>query len=157
MAFQGIETGIPKGTIDSTIAMLLMALDLRTLYPLRTQTVSITRQVERPNAFTGEPEDLEYSGQELAFFIGDQPAEAGDPGDEFCFMDAKLRDDPNTEIPNAKRVKDNEQRGEAVDFTLQELCAHFLIPDVPDVATVNPTGYEHNLGELGVLEALTAG
>jgi len=126
-------------------------------YPLRTQTVSITRQVERPNAFTGEPEDLEYSGQELAFFIGDRLAEAGDPGDEFCFMDAKLRYDPNTEIPNAKRVKDNDQSGAAVDFTLQELCAHFLIPDVPDVATVNPTGYERHLGELGVLEALTAG
>jgi len=126
-------------------------------YPLRPQTVNITRQVERPNAFTGEPEDLEYSGQELAFFIGDRLDEDGDPGNEFSFMDAKLRDDPNTEIPNAKRVKDNEQRGAAVDFTLQELCAHFLIPDVPDVATVNPAGYEYYLSELGVLEALTAG
>jgi hypothetical protein len=116
-------------------------------YALRTQTVSITRNVTRPNAFTGDDEDLEYSGQELAFFLEDKA------GNEWCFMDAKLRDDPTTEIPNCKQVKDNENRGAAVDFTLQELCAHFVIPDVPDVATVNPEGYGRFLRLLGELES----
>ena len=118
-------------------------------YPLRTQTVAITRTVTRPNAFTGEEEELEYSGQELAFFISDAKEY------EYCFMDAKLRDDPNTEIHNAKRVKDSRDNGQSVDFTLQELCAYFVIPDVPDVATVNPTGYQNYLATLLELEELT--
>jgi hypothetical protein len=119
-------------------------------YPLRTQTVAITREVSRPNAFTGEEEELEYSGQELAFFIKD------DRENEYCFMDAKLRDDPNTEIHNAKQVKNNENTGETVDFTLQELCAHFVIPDVPDVATVDLNGYQRLLDMLAALEDLTS-
>jgi hypothetical protein len=119
-------------------------------YPLRTQTVAITREVVRPNAFTGEEEELEYSGQELAFFISDEKEE------EYCFMDAKLRDDPNTEIHNAKQVKNNQNTSETVDFTLQELCVHFVISEVPDVATVDPNGYQHFLDMLAALEDLTS-
>jgi hypothetical protein len=115
-------------------------------YPLRTQTVPITRTVVRPNSFTGEDEDLEYSGQELAFFFEDMH------GNEQCFMDARLRDDPDIEVPNCKAIKDNRNRGDAVDFTLQELVAHFVIPDVPDVATVNPQGYQNFVELLGELE-----
>ena len=118
-------------------------------YALRTQTVSITRKVSRPNAFNGEDEDLEYSGQELAFFIRDEFET------EYCFMDAKLRDDPNTNIPFAKQVKDHKNERNAVDFTLQELCAHFNIPEVPDVATVDPQGYNDCLDQLRALEQLT--
>jgi len=118
-------------------------------YSLRTQTVSITRKVSRPNAFTGEDEELEYSGQELALFIRDSQE------NEHCFMDARLRDDPNTKIPNVKQVKENENREDAVDFTLQELCVHFVIPEVPDVATANPRGYEAYLDKLTELENLT--
>jgi hypothetical protein len=133
-------------------------------YPLRTQTVAITRNVEKPNAFTGELEDLEYSGQELAFFIVDHPVRPGvehdsnaEPeGDEFSFMDARLKDDPNTHIPNAKRAKHNQNQTDPVDFTLQQLCAHFHIPDVPDVATVNPAGYQAHLESLAALETLAS-
>jgi hypothetical protein len=121
-----------------------------TRYPLRTQTVAITREIVRPNAFTGEEEELEYSGQELAFFI------TNDRENEYCFMDAKLRDDPNTQIHNAKQVKGNQNTGDTVDFTLQELCAHFVIPDVPDVATVDPSGYQRFLDMLAALEDLTS-
>jgi hypothetical protein len=118
-------------------------------YPLRTQTVGITRQVTRPNSFTGEEEELEYSGQELAFFIRD------DRENEYCFMDSKLRDDPNTEIHNAKQVKSNQNDpSNVVDFTLEQLCAHFVVSDVPDVATVNPGGYARFLKLLGALEDL---
>src|SRR5438094_6166155 len=102
------------------------------------------------HSFTGEDEELEYSGMELAFFFEDNA------GNEWCFMDGKLRDDPTTEIPNAKQVKDNANRGEAVDFTLQELCAHFVIPDVPDVATVNPEGYSRLVEMLSDLESTLA-
>jgi hypothetical protein len=117
-------------------------------YALRTQTVGITREVSRPNAFTGEEEELEYSGQELAFFISDTQE------NEYCFMDGKLRDDPNTEIHNAKKSKDNQVGDQPVDFTLEQLCAHFVIPDVADVATVDPNRYEHFVEMLSTLEGL---
>ena len=90
-------------------------------------------RLSRPNAFTGEDEELEYSGQELAFFIEDRRGETNSAS-----WTPNSGTTPPREIPNAKRVKDNDNRGAAVDFTLQELCAHFVIPDVPDVATVNP-------------------
>lgn len=140
-------------------------------YPLRTQTVSVTRHLERPNSMTGESENLAYTGQELAFFIdrspiADQAALAHyELEEEFCFMEARLRDDPKTEIQSAKRVKHNRSlpprsgRGphaSGIDYTLQELCRHFVIPEVPDVATISPTEYEHNLELLTQLEVLTS-
>jgi hypothetical protein len=125
-------------------------------YPLRTQTVNITRKVERPNAFTGEKEELEYHGQELTFFIGDDPVGMSDEYNEFAFMDAKLINDPNTTIPNAKTARNGGAQGKAVDFTLQQLCDHFIIPEVPDVATVNPMRYESFLAALSELESLTS-
>jgi hypothetical protein len=125
-------------------------------YPLRTQTVNITRKVERPNAFTGEKEELEFNGQELSFFIGDEPVGSSDEYNEFAFMDAKLINDPNTTIPNAKTARTGGPRGKAVDFTLQQLCTHFVIPEVPDVATVNPKRYESLLLALSELESLTS-
>jgi hypothetical protein len=124
-------------------------------YPLRTQTVGITRKVEKPNAFTGEPEELEYSGQELVFFVGSEPVGTSELYDEYAFMDARLINDPNTTIPNAKTAKKGTQ-GKAVDFTLQQLCQHFVIPEVPDVATVNPQGYGSFLNALSELESITS-
>jgi hypothetical protein len=119
-------------------------------YPLRTQSVPITRSVVRPNSLTGEDEDLEYSGQELAFFI-----KRGDT--EYCFMEGRLKNDRHTEIPNCKQVKGNQGSKDGgpppgpVDFTLEELCSHFTIPEVPDVATVNPELYRDALGRLDSL------
>ena len=69
---------------------------------------SFSRTVTRPNNFTGEDEELLYSGQELAFLIS-----ATDES-EWCFMDAWLRDDPATTVGNAKRVKDNSNNGKPV-------------------------------------------
>jgi hypothetical protein len=42
-----------------------------------------------------------------------------------------------------------------IDFTLQELALHFIIPEVPDVAAANPAGYNKNLDALTDLEQLT--
>ena len=91
-------------------------------YPLRSETVSFSRTVTRPSNFTGEDEELLYSGQELAFLIS-----ATDES-EWCFMDAWLRDNPATTVGNAKRVKGNSNNGKAVDFTLQDLVARFCHP-----------------------------
>src|SRR6185369_387593 len=98
----------------------------------------------KPNAFTGEEEELEFTGQELAFYIASEDGAASEEGDEYCFMDARLKDDPHTEIANGKRQKGNDEQS-AIDFTLQQLVEHFLIPDVPDVAAVNPDGYNNHV------------
>jgi hypothetical protein len=116
-------------------------------YPLRSETVSFSRTVTRPSNFTGEDEDLLYSGQELAFLI------SAPDGTEWCFMDAWLRDDPATTVGNAKRMKDNANGRKPIDFTLQDLAARFVIPEVPDVAAVQPQAYEAMLATLGTLEA----
>ncbi len=41
-----------------------------------------------------------------------------------------------------------------IDFTLQELVGHFIIPEVPDVATVNPEGYRRNINLLKEIEEI---
>ena len=127
-------------------------------YPLRTQTVPVTRLVVKPNAFTGEDEKLEFTGQELALFL---KAGTDDEATELCFMDAKLKDDPNTKVGNACQQKHRsryapEPEKQPIDYSLQDLCGHFRIPEVPDVATVDPKRYERNLALLEQLEALTA-
>lgn len=122
-------------------------------YALRTQTVSITRTATKWNAYTGEEEELEFRGQELAILIEAE-------NEEFCFMDLKLARDPKTEIQNVKKSPNPDKSKKAedrislqiVDFDLQQLCAHFIIPDVPDVATVDPEGYKRNLQFLEELE-----
>lgn len=135
-------------------------------YPIRTQTVGIERTVTKPNPYTGDPEELEFKGQELAIYIkgeiveGREPMDESqkpaldtrhstlDPDREYCFMDERLRKDKSCKIADKPAAQ-------VIDFTLQELCAHFKIPDVPDVATVNPQKYQDNLNLLTELETLT--
>jgi predicted RNA methylase len=132
-------------------------------YSLRTQTVQITRKTMKPNSFNGELEELEFTGQELAIFIADKvrdPDNEKEELTEYCFMDGKLRDD-NTTIAEARQQKNRRRRrwerepdAVPIDFTLQELADHFIIPDVPDVAANNPEGYQANLDKLNDVEQL---
>ncbi len=64
--------------------------------------------------------------------------------------DARLKNDPNTVVGNPKC----DGSTTATDFTLQELVAHFTIPEVPDVATMDPAEYGRNLEALDGLEAV---
>jgi hypothetical protein len=43
-----------------------------------------------------------------------------------------------------------------VDYSLQDLVAHFVIPEVPDVAAVQPAAYAAFLEQLSELEAALA-
>ena len=132
-------------------------------YSLRTQTVQVTRKTMKPNSFNGELEELEFTGQELAIFIADKvrdPDNEKEELTEYCFMDGKLRDD-NTTIAEARQQKNRRRRrwerepdAVPIDFTLQELADHFIIPDVPDVAANNPDGYQANLDKLNDVEQL---
>jgi hypothetical protein len=59
-------------------------------------------------------------------------------------------------VGNAKRVEANRNDASPVGFTLQDLIAHFVIPEVPDVAAAEPAAYEAMLGRLSELEAALA-
>jgi hypothetical protein len=125
-------------------------------YSVRTQTVNVTRVSRKPNPFTGKPEDLEHTGQELAIYIRDgidDPAAKESTLKEYCFMDAKIQDDDHTTVRTGKSARDGDRV--PIDFTLQQLADHFVIPEVPDVATTNPEGYKQNLAHLTELEVLT--
>ena len=43
-----------------------------------------------------------------------------------------------------------------IDFTLQQLIEHFTIPDVPDVATLNPELHQRNLALPHEIEEIIA-
>jgi hypothetical protein len=105
-------------------------------YPLTSRSVSVTRFGQRPN-LEGEMETIEYSGQELALLLQDEKSQ------QCCFMEARLRD-PKVKVDIG------------IDFTLQELAEHFVIPEVPDIAAIDPEGFKRNLKFLDDLEAVLA-
>jgi hypothetical protein len=121
-------------------------------YPLRSTTVAVRRSGTKLN-LSGELDDVEWDGQELAFYITDET------GQEKVFMEARLRAE-NIRLsilkPGDKPVKQDYDCAEAcvIDFTLNQLVEHFIIPEVPDVARVDPEGYRHNLALLQEIESL---
>lgn len=133
-------------------------------YSIRTQTVEVERKVEKPDPFTGRKEDVEFKGQELAIFLADcirEPENKEQEFNEYSFMDASLRQGKTTikEARQQTRRKSSwapEADAIPIDFTLQELAAHFTIPEVPDVATNNPEQFKANLAKLDEIERLCA-
>lgn len=121
-------------------------------YALRSTTVAVKRHGEKMN-LEGELDAVEWNGQELAFFITDGL------GTEQCFMEARLRDNDievNLLPANHTGKWSKKDLGERcpIAFTLQELAAHFLIPDVPDVAALDPQRYQRHLTALDQIAAL---
>jgi hypothetical protein len=106
-------------------------------YALATQSVCVTRRGFRPN-LAAEMEEVEYSGSELATYITDAT------GTQRCFMEGRLREQ-NVSL-------DGYPATEKIEFTLQELDEHFIIPDVPDVAVLNPEAFQSHLAQLEQLE-----
>jgi predicted RNA methylase len=123
-------------------------------YPLRSSTIAVRRSGEKLN-LCGELDSVEWDSSELAFFITDET------GQEKVFMEARLRAD-NIKLsilkPGDKPAKQNHEGWGvepcAIDFTLQDLTQHFIIPEVSDVARVNPEGYQRNLRILEKIESL---
>ncbi|HEV2327623.1 MAG TPA: hypothetical protein VGY56_02415 [Verrucomicrobiae bacterium] len=121
-------------------------------YALRSTTVAVKRHGEKVN-LEGEMDAVEWDGQELAFFITDCY------GVEQCFMEARLRD-KDTEVnllpANHTGKWGKKDLGDRcpINFTLQELVTHFHIPDVPDVATLDPQRYQRHLTALDQIAAL---
>lgn len=124
-------------------------------YQLRSLTVQVNRTGTKLNLH-GFVDRMEWNGSELGFFIKD------DAGMERLFMEGRLRD-PSIKVTMsiaagakdiAEKVGADSSVLCAIDFTLQELVDHFTIPDVPDVATLDPEGYQRNLKLMEEIEAL---
>ena len=123
-------------------------------YPIRTLTIQVQREGEKFNLMGGL-DDVEWNGSELAFFITDVG------GVERLFMDERNRaegvklalratdanDGKNAAVEDKLAVTQAKTKKpkSPIEFTLQELVAHFLIPDVPDVATLKPDLLQHHL------------
>ena len=139
-------------------------------YPVRSQTVQVKRKVKKPNPYTGEKEDVEYTGQHWAFYLDPQNGEK-----EYAFLDPTLREEgvsfpdlrqkptPPDEVAGARYRRsdpdvaeaDSEARKDPIDYTSHELSECFECPDPPDVARVHPERYRGNLDNLTALENLT--
>ena len=142
--------------LNASAPQLLFAAGSR--YSIRTQTVTVTRRSWKYNPLMARDESLEHTGQELAIYIADgvrDPHAKEDTLTEYAFMDAKIMKDKNTVVKTAPQQKGREGDPVGVAFTLQELAAHFAVPEVPDVATANPAGYRRNLDALAEIERLT--
>ena len=115
-------------------------------YPIRTLTIQVSRDGTKVN-LEGELDSVAWTGSELCIYIKD-----GD-GIERSFMESRLRgEDVTLSLPAASGSADDV----TIDFTLQELAEHFTIPDVPDVATLNPELYQRNLALLHEIETIIA-
>lgn len=120
-------------------------------YKVRTQTVAVNRKGSKVN-LSGETEEVEFNGQELAIFLTDRWDK------EQLFMEERLRaeDVKITGVRKAGTPSRRTLRGEPepnpIDFTLQQLCDHFEIPDAPDIATLQPANYQQFLDTLIEIE-----
>ena len=107
-------------------------------YAVSTQSVTVKRSGSRPN-LQGDPEEIEFSGNELAILLTNKD------GIQRCFMEARLRAPSITISPPGK-----------VEFTLQDLVEHFVIPDVADISQVNREAFTANMEAINKLEGLLA-
>lgn len=110
-------------------------------YQIRTQTLSVKR-VGRKMNLTGELDDVQWEGSELALFI------TGEDKKEHLFMEERLR------RSDVRLSIQQENAPSPIQFTLAQLIDHFAIPEVPDVASQNPAGYQRNLDLLKQIEAI---
>jgi hypothetical protein len=124
-------------------------------YPINSQTLLVKRHGTKVNVCGGR-DQMQWDGQELALWITD------DTGQRRLFMDGRLRDPDVTvqaEVPGARKLMHAmgvNHEPCAIDFTLQELVAHFEIPEVDDVAKLNPVQYQKNLELLAEIERMVA-
>ena len=91
----------------------------------------------------GALDDVQYDGSELAIFIESMTGEK-------LFMEGRHMDE------SVKLSIQDKGQPTPINFTLQQLADHFEIPEVPDVATINPDGYNLNLELLHEIEQLVA-
>jgi hypothetical protein len=73
------------------------------------------------------------------------------------FINAAFSGSQHSAIAGFSSVNSLDKDGKVqIDFTLQQLIEHFTIPDVPDVATLNPELHQRNLDLLHEIEEIIA-
>jgi len=112
-----------------------------TRYAIRTETIRVKRSGTKMN-LTGERDEVEWEGSELALFIRDGE------GIERLFMEERLRGKDVT-----LSIQD-QGAPSPIEYNLQDLIQHFEIPEVPDVALVHPAAYQKNLEALELIESI---
>jgi hypothetical protein len=110
-------------------------------YQIRTETLSVKRTGRKMN-LTGELDDVQWEGSELALYIKDLA------GLEHLFMEERLRAD------NVRLSIQAEGDPSPIEYNLQQLVEHFDIPEVPDVAAKDPAAHQHNLDLLHQIEQI---
>ena len=121
-------------------------------YTIRTETLAVKR-VGRKMNLTGQLDDVQWEGSELALFIRATAEDSGFNGpnalgQEYLFMEERLR---KTDVRLSIQA---EGAPSPIIFNLQDLTAHFDIPEVPDVAAQDPAGYQRHLDLLTLIEEL---
>jgi predicted RNA methylase len=110
-------------------------------YAIRTETIRVKRAGTKLN-LTGERDEVEWEGSQLALFIRDTA------GIERLFMEEQWRDKEVTLSIQDKGAPS------PIEYNLQQLIEHFEIPEVPDVSTVHPQAFEKNLNLLDQIESI---
>lgn len=110
-------------------------------YPVETMTVRIKRSGQKLNLEGGVDEVL-WEGSDLAIYLKDAE------GVRHLFMEERLRGD------DVRLSIQRDDEPSPIEFTLQALADHFDVPEVPDVSTRDPAGYQRNLDLLTTLERI---
>jgi hypothetical protein len=114
-------------------------------YRITTETIEVQWKQDRPSLDGGD-ETLELTGHELALHVWlDQPGQK-DEEESITFLDARC-------IERLQQTKEGRERF-ARTYSLQDFVKHLVIPEVPDIATLNPEAYAANLHTLDTIEAL---
>jgi hypothetical protein len=139
-------------TLDSRLSTLFRA---GQRYALRSCVIHVQRTGQRVN-LTGDYDAVQWHGQERAFFIRD------DAGVEHCFLAAHLLHPqvkvfvlkPDASVAEGKRPKASQLQELNREFTLPQLAEHFIVPAVPDIATLFPEQFAANLKLIEEIEAI---
>ena len=114
---------------------------------MRTETLSVKRTGRKMN-LTGELDDVQWEGSELALYIKSIGTDGKDDGQEHLFMEERLR---KSDVRLSIQAENDPS---PIEYNLQQLVEHFDIPEVPDVASKDPAGYQRNLDLLTLIEEI---
>ena len=126
-----------------TVATKVTVFTAGRAYPVRTQSVKVSRFKTKPNSI-GKTEEFYLAGQELAIFV------TGDDHVEHLFMEARHMA-AGVDIKHLQTV-DPDAPALKPEFPLDKLAEHFAIPEVKDVAEMDPEGFARAKTELAELE-----
>jgi hypothetical protein len=118
--------------------------------PISSETIDIERHEKRLN-LVGKSEDVSFQGKELAFYIedanGDKHSFCGVPPDQ---VQARTGSSQTRYVDTSLTA--NDSRAAARRHDLQALIRHFAIPDVADVAQINPDRYNDFVDQIRAIE-----